>query len=193
MSMKAMITLSLDLPTRGFVTPWTSARCGSWLHKSLPKWMWVKYVGGVTLKNSLVLLLRDPHQLDGNPWGWSWAWQSRTWRCLGNPLDHGLGCFLKCINLLLKLVLAFLLVVLWWKVILCLFHIGSSRIILLLLRNKLWCGVLTFFPLNSFGVELSFKTNSLILSVPSLLADNFLKALTPGKALLDTFLYNSFQ
>ena len=28
----------------------------------------VKYVGGVTLKNSLVLLLLDPQHLDGNPW-----------------------------------------------------------------------------------------------------------------------------
>ena len=28
----------------------------------------MKYVGGVTLKNSLVLLLWDPHHLDGNPW-----------------------------------------------------------------------------------------------------------------------------
>jgi len=34
----------------------------------LAKMIRVKYVGGVTLKNSLVLLLRDPHQLDGNPW-----------------------------------------------------------------------------------------------------------------------------
>ena len=31
----------------------------------------VKYVGGVTLKNSLVPLLRDPHHLDGNPWSCS--------------------------------------------------------------------------------------------------------------------------
>jgi hypothetical protein len=93
----------------------------------------------------------------------------------------------------LKLTLLFLLVFLWWKVILCLFHFRRSRIILLLLWNKLWCGVLTFFPLYSFGIELSFKTYSLILPVPSLLVNNFLKALTPGKALVDTFLYNPFQ
>ena len=34
----------------------------------LAKMIRVKYVGGVTLKNSLVLLLRDPHHLDGNHW-----------------------------------------------------------------------------------------------------------------------------
>ena len=34
----------------------------------LAKMIRVNYVGGVTLKNSLVLLLRDPHHLDGNPW-----------------------------------------------------------------------------------------------------------------------------
>ena len=183
MSMKAMITLSLDLPTRGFVTPWTSARCGSWLHKFLPKWMWVKYVGGVTLKNFLVLLLRDPHHLDGNPWGCSWAWRSRTWRFLGNPLDHGLRCFNECINLLLKLVLAFLLVVLWWKIILSLCPFERSRIILLLLRNKFRLGVLIFFPLNSIGIELLFKTNTLILPVPSLLATISSNCLLPARLL----------
>ena len=31
----------------------------------LAKMIRVKYVGGVTLKNSLVLLLLDPHHLDG--------------------------------------------------------------------------------------------------------------------------------
>ena len=41
--------------------------------------------------------------------------------------------------------------------------------------------------------ELSFKTNTLILPVSSLLAYNFLKLLTPGKALVDTLLYNSLQ
>ena len=69
----------------------------------------------------------------------------------------------------------------------------GSRIILLLLRNKLRLGVLIFFPLNSIGIELSFKTNTLILPVPSLLAYNFLKLLTPEKALVNTFLYNSLQ
>ena len=34
----------------------------------LAKMIRVKNVGGVTLKNSLVLLLRDPHHLDMNPW-----------------------------------------------------------------------------------------------------------------------------
>ena len=155
--------------------------------------IWVKNVGGVTLKNSLVLLLWDPHQLDGNPWSCSRTWWSRTWCSLGNPLDQGLGSFFKCINLLLKLVLAFLLVVLWWKIILILCPFGWSRIILLLLRNKLRLGVLIFFPLNSIGIELSFKTNTLILPVPSLLTYNFLKLLTSGKALVNTFLYNSLQ
>ena len=42
-----------------------------------------------------------------------------------------------------------------------------SGVILLLLRNKLRLGVLIFFPLNSIGIELSFKTNNLILPVPS--------------------------
>ena len=28
----------------------------------------MKYIGGFTLKNSLVLLLWDPHHLDRNPW-----------------------------------------------------------------------------------------------------------------------------
>ena len=155
--------------------------------------IWVKNVGGVTLKNSLVLLLRDPHHLDGNPWSCSRTWWSRTWCSLGNPLDQGLRSFFKCINLLLKLVLAFLLVVLWWKIILSLCSLEGSRIILLLLRNKLRLGVLIFFPLNSIGIELSLKTNTLILSVPSLLAYNFLKLLTSGKALVNTFLYNSLQ
>jgi hypothetical protein len=41
---------------------------------------------------------------------------------------------------------------------------------------------LIFFPLNSIGIELSFKTNTLILPVHSLLAHNFLELLTPGKA-----------
>ena len=159
----------------------------------LAKMIRVKYVGGVTLKNSLVLLLLDPHHLDGNPWSCSRTWWSRTWRSLGNPLDQGLRSFFKCIYLLLKLVLAFLLVVLWWKIILSLCPLEGSRIILLLLRNKLRLGVLIFFPLNSIGIELSFKTNTLILPVPSLLAYNFLELLTPGKALVNTFLYNSLQ
>ena len=81
-------------------------------------------------------------------------------------------------NLLLKLVLAFVLVVLWWKIILSLCPFEGSRIILLLLRNKLSLGVLIFFPLNSIGIELPLKTNTLILPVPSLLAYNFLKLLT---------------
>ena len=81
----------------------------------LAKMIRVKYVGGVTLKNSLVLLLRDPHHLGGNPWGCSRTWWSRTWCSLGNPLDQGLRSFYKCINFLLTLVLAFLLVVLWWR------------------------------------------------------------------------------
>ena len=159
----------------------------------LAKMIWVRFVGGVTLKNSLVLLLWDPHHLDGNPWGCSCTWWSRTWRSLGNPLDQGLRSFFRCINLLLKLILAFLLVVLWWKIILSLCPFERSRIILLLLRNKLRLGVLILFPLNSIGIELSFKTNTLVLSVPSLLAYNFLKLLTIGKALLNTFLYNSLQ
>ena len=159
----------------------------------LAKMIWVKYVGAVTLKNSLVLLLRNPHHLDGNPWSCSCTWWSRTWCSIGNPLDQGLGSFFKCINLLLKLVLAFLLVVLWWKIILSLCPLEGSTIILLLLRNKLCLGVLIFFPLNSIGIELSFKTNTLILPVPSLLAYNYLKMLTPGKALVNTFLYNSLQ
>ena len=155
--------------------------------------IWVKYVGGVTLKNSLVLILQDPNHLDGNPWSCSRVWWSRTWRSLGNPLDQGLRSFFKCINLLLKLVLAFLLMVLWWKIILSLCPLEGSRIILLLLRNKLHLGVLIFFPLNSIGIELSFKTNTLVLPVPSLLAYNFLKLLTSGKALVNTLLYNSLQ
>ena len=156
----------------------------------LAKMIRVKYVGGVTLKNSLVLLW-DPHHLDGNPW--SSTWWSRTWCSLWNPLDQGFGSFLKCINLLLKLVLAFWLVVLWWKIILSLCSLERSRIILLLLRKKLCLGVLIFFPLNSISIELRFKTNTLILPVPSLLAYNFLKLLTSGKALVNTFLYNSLQ
>ena len=132
----------------------------------LAKMIWVKYVGGVTLKNSLVLLLRDPHHLDGNPWSCSRTWWSRTWCSLGNPLDQGLRSFFKCINLLLKLVLAFLLVVLWWKIILSLCALEGSRIILLLLRNKLCLGVLIFFPFNSIGIELLFKTDILVLPVP---------------------------
>ena len=155
--------------------------------------IWVKNVGGVTLKNSLVLLLRDPHHLDGNPWSCSRTCWSRTWRSLGNPLDRGLRCFFKCINLFLKLVLAFVLVVLWWKIILCLCSLEGSRIILLLLRNKLRLGVLILFLLNSIGIELSLKTDTLILPVSSLLAYNFLEFLTPGKALVNTFLYNSLQ
>ena len=159
----------------------------------LAKMIWVKYVRRVTLKNSLVLLLRDTHQLDGNPWSCSRTWWSRTWCSLGNPIDQGLRSFFKCINLLLKLVLAILLVVLWWKIILSLCPLERSRIILLLLRDKLRLGVLIFFPLNSIGIELSFKTNTLVLPVPSLLAYNFLKLLTPDKALVNTFLYNSLQ
>ena len=159
----------------------------------LAKMIRVKYVGGVTLKNSLVLLLRDPHHLDGNPWSCSRTWWSRSWCSPGNPLDQGLRSFFKCINILLKLVLAFLLVVLWWKIILSLCPFERSRIILLLLRKKLRLGVLIFFPLNSIGIELSFKTNTLILPVPFLLAYNFLELLTTGKALLYTFLYNSLQ
>ena len=68
-----------------------------------------------------------------------------------------------------------------------------SGVILLLLRNKLRLGVLISFPLNSIGIEISFKTNTLILSVPSLLTHNFLKLLTSSKALVNTFLYNSLQ
>src|SRR3954462_8101404 len=117
-------------------------------------------------------------------WNLKWSW---------DPLDQGLRSFFKCINFLLKLVLAFLLVVLWWKIILSLCPLEGSRIILLLLRNKLRLGVLIFFPLNSIGVELPFKTNTLILPVPSLLAYNFFELLTSGKALVDTFLYNSLQ
>ena len=83
--------------------------------------------------------------------------------------------------------------VLWWKIILSLCPFERSRTILLLLRNKLRLGVLIFFPLNSIGIELSFKTNTLILPVPSLLAYNFLELLTPGKALVNTFLYNPFN
>ena len=93
----------------------------------LAKMIRVKYVGGVTLKNSLVLLLRDPHHLDGNPWSCSRTRWSRTWCSLGNPLDQGLRSFFQCINLLLKLVLAFLLVVLWWKIILSLCSFERSR------------------------------------------------------------------
>ena len=159
----------------------------------LAKMIGVKYVGGVTLKNSLVLLLRDPHHLDGNPWSCSRTWWSRAWCSLGNPLDQGLRSFFKCINLLLKLVLAFLLVVLWWKIILSLCSLEGSRIILLMLRNKLRLGILIFFPLNSIGIELSFKTKTLVLPVPSLLAYNFLELLTSGKALVNTLLYNYVQ
>src|SRR3954462_839292 len=104
-------------------------------------------------------------------WNLKWSW---------DPLDQGLRSFFKCINLLLKLVLAFLLVVLWWKIILSLCPLERSRIILLLLRNKLCLGVLIFFPLNSIGIELSFKTNTLILPVPSLLAYNLLELLRQG-------------
>ena len=107
----------------------------------LAKWIWVKYVGGVTLKNSLVLLLLDPHHLDGNPWSCRCTWQSRTWWSLGNPLDQGLRSIFKCVILFLKLILAFLLVVLWWKILLSLCPLETSRIILLLLRNKLCFGV----------------------------------------------------
>ena len=159
----------------------------------IDKMIRVRYVGGVTLKNSRVLLLRDPHHLDGNPWGCSRTWWSRTWCSLGNPLDQCLRGLFKCINLLLKLVLAFLLLVLWWKIILSLCSLERSRIILLVLRNKLRLGVLIFFPLNSIGIELSFKTNTLILPVSSLLAYNFLKLLTSSKALVNSFLYNSLQ
>ena len=123
----------------------------------LAKMIWMKYVGGVTLKNSLVLLLRDPHHLDRNPWSCSCAWWSGTWRSLGNPLDQGLRSFFKCINLLLKLILAFLLVVLWWKIILSLCPLERSRIIPLLLRNKLRLGVLIFFPLNSIALNFRSK------------------------------------
>src|SRR3954462_8138423 len=117
-------------------------------------------------------------------WNLKWSW---------DPLDQGLRSFFKCINFLLKLVLAFLLVVLWWKIILSLCPFERSRIILLLLRNKLLLGVLIFFPFNSIGIEPSFKTNPLILPVPSLLAHNFFELLTPGKALVHSFLYNSLQ
>ena len=68
----------------------------------------------------------------------------------------------------------------------------GSRI-LLLLRNKLCLGVLIFLPCNSIGIEIAFKTNTLIPLVPSLPAYNFLKLLTSGKTLLNTFLYNSLQ
>ena len=91
---------------------------GLWLHElvhdvqvgctsSRQYWIWVNFFGGVTLKNSLVLLLWDPHQLDGNPWSCSNTWWSRTWWSLGDPLDQGLRCFFKWVNLFLKLVLAF--------------------------------------------------------------------------------------
>ena len=93
----------------------------------------------------------------------------------------------------MKLVLAFVLVVLWSKIILSLCSLEGSRIILLLLRNKLRLGVLIFFPLNSIAIELSFKTNTLVLPVSSLLAYNFLELLTSDKALVNTFLYNSLQ
>ena len=97
---------------------------GLWLHElvqdvevgctsSCHEWIWVKFVGGVTLKNSLVLLLLDPHQLDGNPWSCSSTWWSRTWWSLGNPLDQGLRCFFKWVNLFLKLVLAMFTTILY--------------------------------------------------------------------------------
>ena len=108
------------------------------------------------LKNSLVLLLRDPHHLDENPWGCRCTWWSRTWRSLGNPLDQGLGSFFKCINLLLKLILPFLLVVLWWKIILSLCPFERSRIILLLLRNKLRLGV--WSSSHSTPLALNFRS-----------------------------------
>ena len=76
---------------------------------------------------------------------------------------------------------------------LVLVFLEGSRIILLLLRNKLRLGVLIFFQLNSIGIELTFKTNTLILLVPSLLAYNLLELLTRGKALVNTFLYDSLQ
>src|SRR3954466_2376159 len=79
------------------------------------------------------------------------------------------------------------------KIILSLCPLERSRIILLLLRNKLCLGVLIFFPLNSIGVELSFKTNTLILPVPSLLAYNLLELLTSGKAFVHSFLYDFLQ
>ena len=53
----------------------------------------------------------------------------------------------------------------------------------ILLGIELLLGVLIFFPLNSIGIEPSFKTNTLILAVPSLLAYNFLKLLTPARLL----------
>ena len=53
--------------------------------------IWVKNVGGVTLKNSLVLLLRDPHHLDGNPWSCSSAWWVELDVVLGTHLNKALG------------------------------------------------------------------------------------------------------
>jgi len=126
----------------------------------LAKMIWVKNVGGVTLKNSLVLLLWDPHHLDGNPWSCSCIWWSRTWCSLGDPLERGFRCFFKCINLFLKLVLAFVLVVLWWKIILCLCSLEGSRIILLLLGNKLCLWIFLFVPCGTNPCRY-WKCNSL--------------------------------
>src|SRR3954469_3087269 len=108
-------------------------------------------------------------------------------------LEVVLGIHLTKVYFLLKLVLAFLLVVLWWKIILSLCPLERSWIILLLLRNKLCLGILIFFPFNSIGIELSFKTNTLILPVPSLLSYNLLELLTPGEAFVHTFLYDFLQ
>ena len=112
---------------------------------------------------------------------------------LGTHLTMALGASSNASISSWSLSLPFLLVVLWWKIILILCPFERSRIILLLLRNKLCLGVLIFFPLNSISIELSFKTNTLILPVPSLLAYNLLELLTSGKALVNTFLYNSLQ
>jgi len=141
-------------------------------------------------RTSLVLLLGDPHQLDGDPRCWSGTSRSWAWSSLGNPLHQSLRFIFIWVNVLLKLVIALELVVLWWKVILSVCSLGKSMFILLPLRNKLGLGVLTFFPFNSISVEVA---NAMVLLVSSVLAYNLLKLLTPNKTLVDTFLYNSFQ
>ena len=51
----------------------------------------MKYVGRVTLKNSLVLILRDPHHLDGNPWSCIVLDEVELDVVLGTHLNEALG------------------------------------------------------------------------------------------------------
>ena len=57
-------------------------------------------------------------------------------------------------------------------------------------EEQTWAWGIDLLPIQLHCVEVA---NAMVLPVSSVLAYNFLKLLIPGKTLVDTFLYNSFQ